>query len=235
MLDDLKDAGSALRAYRECGYARISSLFSEAEIAAYRAEAARISAIDGLFGDADRGMIRTGGPRADRVDPVIDVSPMFAALAHDSRLLQLAEQALDAEPQLLKDKLILKPSGSGGYGVHQDIAYWHELKIDGRNAMTIALCLDPCTQASGAIEFAPGHHHVLLTKPGIVADPDENQFSAFEILTAEPGDLLLFSALAPHRSGTNCSSEQRRILFLTYVNDRRDDMYRYYQKIRQNF
>lgn len=225
----------ALRTYPQSGYARISGLFTATEVDSLRAEADRLCANPSLFDDPARNMVRLGDDRADRIDPVIDVSPRFAKLAMDRRLLDIAGKVLGSEAQLLKDKFIAKPPGATGYGVHQDVAYWHELGIAGEDAVTLALCLDPCTRMNGALEFAPGYHHALLTDPGVVADPDESSFPHFDLMATDPGDLLVFSALAPHRSGNNNSADQRRVLFLTFVRDEREDMYQFYQHKRSAF
>ena len=45
------------------------------------------------------------------------------------------------------------------------------------------------------------------------------------LLETEPGDLLVFSARTPHRSGTNTGSRSRRQLYLTYSAARHGDLY----------
>lgn len=221
--------------YTRRGFAILRSFFSLEETDAFRAEADRVAALDGLCGDPLRGLIRTGAPRRDRVDPVLDVSPLFAAVATGPRLLGLASEILGGEAQLLKDKLILKPPGATGYGVHQDVPYWHELGGDTSDAMSVAVCIDHCTEENGAVEFAPGFHDRLLTVPGVAADPDESLFPSFDMAVAEPGDIVIFTGLTPHRSGGNRSDACRRMLFLTYSRDERPNLYEQYQRLRLTF
>jgi len=54
-------------------------------------------------------------------------------------------------------------------------------------------------------------------------------------VTGEPGDIVAFSALAPHRSAPNRSPENRAILFLTYARDERIDLYSAYREVSRNF
>jgi len=131
--------------------------------------------------------------------------------------------------------LIRKPSGAIGYGVHQDMPYWHELGGDTKHAMSAAICIDRCTEQNGAVEFAPGFHDRLLTEPGIAADPVESMFPSFVFAIAEPGDILIFTGLTPHRSGGNRSDACRRMLFLTYSRDNRPNLYEQYQQLRGTF
>lgn len=113
------------RPFRTTTASRISrycaAFFLPEEADAFCVEADGVAAVDGLCGDPLRGSIRTGAERHDRVDPVLDISAIFAALAADARLLRLGAEILSDEAQLLKVKLILKPPGAIGYGVHQDV------------------------------------------------------------------------------------------------------------------
>jgi ectoine hydroxylase-related dioxygenase (phytanoyl-CoA dioxygenase family) len=101
--------------------------------------------------------------------------------------------------------------------------------------MSAAICIDRCTEQNGAVEFLPGFHDRLLTEPGIAADPDESMFPSFVLAIAEPGDILIFAGLKPHRSGGNRSDACRRMLFLTYSRDKRPNLYEHYQQLRGTF
>jgi len=229
----LQTPASAFAEYRTKGFTHLSGEFSAAEMERVRAEADRIDQMADVFADPARGAIRQGDARGDRMDPVIDVSPLLAEVAADRRLLDLASEFLGGQAQLFKDKYITKPPGTRGYQTHQDFAYWQEMGFAGDRAINVALIIDPCTAQNGAIEFAPGYHTRLLTQPGVVSDPGDSQFDVFEMVTAEPGDLIVFSALAPHRSMANRTDAHRRIFFLTYVCDDRPRLYETYQHDRR--
>jgi ectoine hydroxylase-related dioxygenase (phytanoyl-CoA dioxygenase family) len=140
---------------------------------------------------------------------------------------------LGGEAQLMKDKIIFKPAGAGGYGTHQDGAYWQGIGLDLSRFLTAFLFLDDATEENGAVECTSGQHHQLLTEPGIVADPTDDQLDAFTMIEAVAGDLVLVHSLTPHRSGPNRSPSMRRALAFTYGVDARPDLYAIYHKFRQ--
>src|SRR5687768_17215193 len=64
--------------------------------------------------------------RIRQVWPVIDLSPTFARLAQDERLLALFYVLFEDTPVLFEDKLNCKyPHGSSPFLWHQDLIYWH--------------------------------------------------------------------------------------------------------------
>lgn len=213
------------------GWTLISGFLDQDELELLRAEADRLWADQTLFGV--RGAVPNSATRSDRLDPVIDLSLPVAALASDPRLMAEVDGVLGGAAQLMKDKFIAKPPGAGGYATHQDGAYWPGMGFDTSRFLTAVVFLDDATAANGAIECAAGHHHGLLTDPGIVADPNETQLGEFATIEARAGDLLLLHALTPHRSGPNRSSEMRRALLYTYGVDARPDLYKIYKKFQQ--
>jgi ectoine hydroxylase-related dioxygenase (phytanoyl-CoA dioxygenase family) len=213
------------------GWTLVPGFLDRDEVEKLRREAERLWADQKLFGE--RGAVPNSATRGDRLDPVIDLSPPFAALARDPRLMAQVEAVLGGAAQLMKDKFIAKPPGAGGYAAHQDGAYWPGMGLDTSSFLTAITFLDDATGENGAIECAPGHHRGLLTDPGIVADPDEGQLGPFTTIEARPGDLLLLHALTPHRSGPNRSSGMRRALLFTYGIDPRPDLYAVYKRFQQ--
>lgn len=221
---------AAREEYRAKGWALINRFLGEAEVADLRREAERLVEDQALF--VERGTIPMSMSRTDRLDPVIDVSPPFAALARDPRLLALAGSFLGGDAQLMKDKFIAKPPGAVGYGTHQDGAYWPGLGFDLTRFLTAILFLDDATAENGAIECVADSHSALLTDPDVIADPDENQLGSFNLIEARSGDLLLIHALTPHRSGPNRTALPRRVVMFTYGVDPRPDLYRRYHEPR---
>lgn len=213
------------------GWVLIPGLVGSSELAELRSEAVRLWADQSHFGV--RGAVPNSPTRSDRLDPFIDLSPAFAGLARDPRMLAAVGEVLGGEPQLMKDKFIFKPGGSGGYDAHQDGAYWQGLGLDLGRFLTAFLFLDDATADNGAVQCTSGQHRGLLTEPGVIADPSAAQLDDFTLVEAAAGDLLLVHALTPHRSGPNRTSAMRRALAFTYGVDARPDIYSLYQQIRQ--
>lgn len=221
------------RYWRE-GYVTVRDGFHPNEIAAWRAECDRLWGL--VDGDPDtprvqwRGHARDGQVR-DRIDPVVDISPVFAALAADPRIVSPAREVLRAEPALMKAKLIIKRPGTAGYAMHQDYPYWAPLGIPADDLLTLLVSIDPARADNGAVEvFARLHHRRLESRPNEPLDVDESRMdlSRAEVAELAAGDLLLFHSLTPHRSGSNSSAGSRRALFFTYTTAAHGDVYRRY-------
>ncbi len=217
--------------WKRDGWLLIAQYLSEDERALLCAEADRLWAQPELF--ASRGAVPNSPTRNDRLEPVIDLSEPFRDLAYDAPLLALASELLGGQAQLMKDKFIVKPGGAGGYDTHQDAAYWQGLGIAPSDFLTAVVFLDDSTRDKGPIECVPGHHAMLLTAPGVIADVEEGLLDApFEAVEARAGDLLLLHSLTPHRSGPNRSAETRRALLFTYAVDSRPGLYDRYREFR---
>ena len=213
------------------GWALLAGFLGADELGELRREAERLCDDQSLFGA--RGAVPNSAGRSDRLDPVIDLSPPFAALAEDRRLLSIIDEALGGEAQLFKDKFIAKPPGAGGYAAHQDGAYWPGLDLDLNRFLTAMIFLDESTAEKGTIECASGHHRQLLTDPDTIADPDEAALGPFATIEAKAGDLVLIHALTPHRSGPNRSAAMRRAILFTYGVDPRPDLYDLYKQFQK--
>ena len=216
--------------WRDKGWELVCGFLDSDELVALRQESERLLAQPELF--EDRGAVVNSTSRRDRLDPVIDISPRFAALAGDPRLMEEVGRALGGKAQLFKDKFIAKPPGAPGYGAHQDGAYWPGLGIDPDRFLTAVLFLDDCRSDQGPIECVRGPHGALLTEAGKVADPEDATLGTFVPVEASAGDLLLLHAFTPHRSGPNRSGSMRRALFFTFGADDRPDLYGAYQSAR---
>jgi ectoine hydroxylase-related dioxygenase (phytanoyl-CoA dioxygenase family) len=221
----------ALSDWEEKGWELIPAFLESAEVEALAHEADRLWADQALFGI--RGAVPNSATRSDRLDPVIDLSRPFAALARDPRLLAIVDRVLGGRAQLMKDKFIAKPPGAGGYATHQDGAYWPGMGFDVGRFLTAVIFLDDATAEKGTIECAAGYHRHMLTDPDVIADPDEAALGAFTAIEAKAGDLLLLHALTPHRSGPNRSTGMRRALLFTYGVDGRPDLYARYKQFQQ--
>jgi 2-aminoethylphosphonate dioxygenase len=118
---------------------------------------------------------------------------------------------------LFKDKLIFKPAGVKGYGLHQDWIAWPGFP---RSFLTVLVPLDPATRDNGCTEVFPGYHYLGSLSP---EDGDYHELPAGTVdearcvpLELEPGDVAVFGGFTPHRSAPNRSGGWRRQLYLSY-------------------
>jgi len=227
MAVELRTAPAALNEadrlrYERDGYVVVRGLFSVAEMALVALEAERLL--------ERRDLIHTDNMRCrwqphvetkeclfETFDPVIDIGPVCAQLAHDPRLLELLA-ALYGEPAcLFKDKLIFKPPGAKGYDLHQDYIAWPTFP---RTFVTVLVPIDPAGRDNGCTEVFPGYHRqgYLSPEDGMYhALPPETVDEAHGIaLELNPGDVAVFGCYTPHRSAPNNSARWRRQLYLSY-------------------
>ena len=173
-----------------------------------------------------RGHVREGS-KADRLDPVFPLSPLLRELCNDPRLTGLAGAALGAPAVFFKDKLITKDSGTHGYGLHQDWAYWTGYSVPADDMVTLQIAIDGCDEENGTIEVWPKAEELLPppdddpldVAPGAVAPSGT-------LIALDPGDVLLLHPLVPHRSAINRSARPRRSYFITYVSARHEEVAR---------
>jgi len=161
--------------------------------------------------------VQTGHCQFDAFDPILDLSTACAELATDAGLLTALGSLYGEEACLFKDKLIFKPPGSKGYGLHQDYIAWPSFP---RSFLTVVIPLDPCDVENGATEVFPGYHQRGALSP---QDGDYHELPLETVdvstgvkLALGPGDIAVFSGFVPHRSAPNHSDRWRRQLYFSY-------------------
>jgi hypothetical protein len=161
--------------------------------------------------------VETGACEFETFDPVIDLVPVCRRLALHPDLLAALACLYGEEASLFKDKLIFKPPGVKGYGLHQDWIAWPGFP---RSFLTVLVPLDRADAANGCTEVFPGYHHHGCLSP---EDGDYHELPAELVdeaaavrLELDPGDIAIFGGFTPHRSAPNRSGRWRRQLYLSY-------------------
>jgi len=208
--------------YQSQGYLIARGLFSHDEIATVSVEANRVLGRKDLV-DFNNLRCRwlnhyeTEECRFDCFDPITDLSDPIDRLARDPRLVDLVSTLYGETACLFKDKLIYKPPGAKGYGLHQDYISWESFP---KSFVTVLIPIDPATDENGATEVFPGAHRngYLSALDGEYHELDEAAVAGVEgvRLCLQPGDVAIFDGMLPHRSGPNKSNSWRRQLYLSY-------------------
>jgi ectoine hydroxylase-related dioxygenase (phytanoyl-CoA dioxygenase family) len=208
--------------YREQGYVILRNLFPAELMAEATAEADALLRRQDLIAVENlrcrwQTNVHTGACEFETFDPVIDIGPVSRRLAHDARLLAALAALYGEEACLFKDKLIFKPPGVKGYGLHQDWIAWPGFP---RSFLTVLIPLDRADADNGCTEVFPGYHHngSLSVEDGQYHELpldviDESRGVALEL---DPGDVAVFGGFTPHRSAPNRSERWRRQLYLSY-------------------
>ncbi|MBX7269989.1 phytanoyl-CoA dioxygenase family protein [Micromonospora sp. Llam7] len=175
--------------------------------------------------------LASGKPYVLKVKPVVDLSPAVTAVADDDALRAVVADLLGAPPTLMDNKLMYKQTVdiTAGWAAlpvlgeevrkHTDAAYYATRGYP--RVLTVAVCLDPCTEQAGALRVWPGSHRrtiemVPTDNQGPVVPDAAAPDSAAVTLVAEPGTVLIWDAALVHASGSNTSGHPRRLLVLGY-------------------
>lgn len=228
---DVDQTGNSLdaiaRAYRSLGVVAIRNFYSREKIAPLASEADKLLAkYEAGVVDSKRIAYRPtidGGEIFERLDPVCDIAPAYDAVSRDPRLLELVEHLIGGKPFLLKDKLLYKFDSDKGYNLHQDYPYYYLTEPLKDQVVTIAIAIDSVSQADGSLAFILGCHDKIQPAPDNKpkdVDPAAIAGAAKWEADIPLGSLIVFHALTPHSSGANISGAARRMLYLTYIEER---------------
>ncbi|HWA99950.1 MAG TPA: phytanoyl-CoA dioxygenase family protein [Pirellulales bacterium] len=214
-----------VRQYEINGYLILRGVFAPDEIAALEAEASALWWRKDLVDTRNircrwQDHVGTGECTFECFDPVIDIAPVCERIARDPRILDALASVYGCRAWLFKDKLIFKPPGVRGYGLHQDYIAWPTFP---RSFITVLVAIDAADGDNGATEVFPGCHH------GGSLSPEDGMYHELPLsavderrgvkLDLQPGDIALFGAFTPHRSAPNRSERWRRQLYLSYNAD----------------
>lgn len=173
-----------------------------------------------------------GHPYLLKIKPVIDLAPTAHSIATSTWMTERIGALLGAAPILMEDKFMYKER------LNEDIT-WTDLPILGEEVrkhtdadyftrrgygrvLTVAVCLDDCTAASGALRVWPGtHQRDIRTTPTtnqgpVVLDEDAQDTDAV-MLEAPTGSVLVWESRLVHASEANVSHRPRRLLVLGFT------------------
>lgn len=211
------------RDYKDRGYLKLSGLFTEEEVAAWQEECKRLQGLELVNPNNKRTPFKNSEiPYPEKIDPVVDISPLFAKLIADERLHSVLRAIFGDEALLFKDKIIYKLPGMEGYGMHQDWAWGWQHLAPADDLLSVSFQIDGADADNGCIELFEGYHEKLMTTPGEERSftPEEQETlidpARGEKMITVPGDVLIFHSLTPHQSGKNRATYPRRSLYLTY-------------------
>jgi hypothetical protein len=151
-----------------------------------------------------------------RIENFMPFHPGLAAAFSSPRLMDLLAECCGEPVVLFKDKINFKLPGGAGFADHQDAPAYVDFGVE--HHLTVMVPVDPFTRENGCLEMArEACARVFLDQnPDGTLRPQVMAGMDVEALCAEPGDVIVFDAWVPHRSGPNCTSGPRRSYYLTF-------------------
>ncbi len=227
----------ALLEFERDGFVVLDDLFSPGEMAACldelgalgRDEAVRAS--EEAITEPDSGALRS-------LFAVHRTSEIFADLAEDPRLVEVAHQVLASDVYIHQSRVNLKPALHGQpFFWHSDFETWHvEDGMPRMRAVSASVALTDNTEFNGPLMLVPGSHHSFVSCVG--ETPDDHYRSSLkrqEIGTPDPeslrtlverggivapkakaGSVVLFDCNTMHASGVNLAPYPRSNAFFVY-------------------
>jgi ectoine hydroxylase-related dioxygenase (phytanoyl-CoA dioxygenase family) len=171
--------------------------------------------VDHLAEEHRRGMDKV----IRKLEPVSDLSPMFAELAYYEAIVNPVSAIFGEPVELFEDKLNLKLPGGSPYPWHQDWACCWRAHTD--ELVTCFIYLEDADEVNGCLQVIPGSHTgrpIYPFKPGsrFEIDPaciDRNKIAPVPL---RAGEMIFFDSYLLHYSDLNRSRVPRRAIIYTY-------------------
>ncbi|SFT26927.1 phytanoyl-CoA dioxygenase family protein [Paenibacillus sp. BC26] len=197
------------------GYFILKQLYSQDEVQALKAEAARILAKH----DVDQSGVFLG---------LAAESELFKEAARTPELTRALKAIIGDAVLFMNDKVVFKNASTDfGSPWHQDYSYWH-----GSHKFSVWIALDDATAANGCLRVLPGSHRSTVSHDGDASDNhgfihrlNEEQIDASQVVDfeASKGDAIVFHDLLLHASYSNTSGADRWALISTYKDGTQPD------------
>ena len=147
--------------------------------------------------------------RSEDFDPH---QPELRRLMRDSVITDTLTDLLGEPAVLFKEKINYKHPGGGGFAPHQDITAYPQI----RSCVSVMVPLDAANPDNGCLWFTRVRPDDVVPHERGTIDPGWCDRAEWVAAVVEPGDVVFFDGLAPHRSDTNTTTRARRALYLTY-------------------
>ena len=210
---------AALDQFRRHGYVHLPGFFSADETRDLRRWTEEVAGWPETPGRWMRYYERVGEPPAKQLARIENFVPHHAGLATlfaGPKVLGALAECCGEPVVLFKDKINFKLPGGAGFAPHQDAPAYVDFGVE--HHLTLMAPVDPFTRDNGCLEVSrwESRHETLPQNPdGTLRDGVMERWP-IEPLLAEPGDVIVFDAWVPHRSGPNRSQGSRRAYYLTF-------------------
>jgi ectoine hydroxylase len=223
--------------FAERGFLFLRSFFSPEEVAIFREELDCMRADPALqkmpecIRESSSGEVRS-------IFNIHRVSPLFAALASDSRIVNAASQVLGSDVYMHQSRINLKPGFRGEpFYWHSDFETWHiEDGMPRMRAVSCSISLTANNRYNGPLMVMPGSHRDYIACIGKTVSenykqslrkqetgvPDDDSLTRlvdkYGIVapTGPAGSVLLFDCNLMHGSSSNLTPWPRSNVFFVF-------------------
>lgn len=228
---------AALNAFDERGYTEVDALVSADEVRAYLTELDRLSADQRLLAD-QRTIVEPTSREVRSIFEIHLISPVFAALVRDPRVVGRARQILGSDIYVHQSRVNFKPGFAGKeFQWHSDFETWHaEDGMPQMRAVSISIALTDNHSFNGPLMIMPGSHRRYVSCAGETPDdnyksslrqqevgsPDHSVLSmlaeqhGIDVLTGAAGGATLFDCNCMHGSNGNITPYPRANVFVVF-------------------
>jgi len=146
--------------------------------------------------------------KVSRIEKFVELSQDIHKWLQD--IIPILNKYLPGKLTLYKDKLNYKYPGSISFPAHQDLAdRWKRVEY-----INLGVAIDKTTEENGALQFSDTNYKSLTYRPGTKFNSD--LVKKWNLILMERGDVVLFTATIPHRSGPNITEGFRKMAFITF-------------------
>ncbi|NKQ26521.1 ectoine hydroxylase [Streptomyces galbus] len=226
-----------LRTYERDGFLTVDQLISDDEVAVCRRELERLVGDPAVRAD-ERAVVEPATGEIRSVFEVHRLSPVFAHLVRDERVVGRARQILGSDVYVHQSRINVKPGfGASGFYWHSDFETWHaEDGLPGMRTVSVSIALTENHDTNGGLMIMPGSHRTFLGCAG--ATPRDNYKKSLQmqdagtpsdealttmaaqfgikLFTGRAGSATWFDCNCMHGSGDNITPFPRSNVFIVF-------------------
>lgn len=226
-----------LEGFNDNGFLTVDELVDATELAGYQNELNRLLVDESL--DNDERVVREKDSREVRsIFEVHKISPLFAELIEDERVVGRARQILGSDVYVHQSRVNYKPGFRGNpFYWHSDFETWHaEDGMPRMRAVSLSLALTDNHPHNGGLMIMPGSHKTFVScvgetpedhyreslKEQEIGTPDETSLSVLaekhgiELFTGPAGSATMFDCNCMHGSNGNITPFPRSNFFVVF-------------------
>ncbi|OBI47315.1 ectoine hydroxylase [Mycobacterium kyorinense] len=229
--------GPVLDRFDADGFLSVDNLLDPDVVADLRAELDTLRT-DPILADDERSVLEPDSREIRSIFEVHKVSPAFAALIADPRLVGPARQLLGSDVYVHQSRINFKPGFNGQeFFWHSDFETWHaEDGMPAPRAVSVSVALTENLDYNGSLMIMPGSHKWFVSCPGEtppdhyrsslrrqeIGTPDDASLTwlaaerGIRQFTGPAGSAVFFDSNCMHGSNSNITPYPRSNVFIVY-------------------